>query len=309
MTNEQIVEKIRNGSCVTDNMQRLYESNLPLIKRIIKPYTAYESIEDLLQESYFGLWEAVQHYETSENVLFMTYAGYWIRQSAQRYVEKCGSVIKIPTATRQKIIRYKKIIQKLAREKAGIPTNEEIADCMMIPVSEVERIRQYLQSVSSLDEPLNEDTDITLCDNIQSDFDLENEIVDKTYADYASRELWKIVERYTAERENYVIQAYFLYGKSMTQIAKEEHLSVERVRQIKENGLRRLKLGKAKRELQEKFEIIECGIYRNSMNKFNEHNFTSTVEYIALRRTEIQEEYASRKSDLTQYISQERAIL
>jgi len=81
MTNEQIVTEIRNGYSVTDNMQLLYESNLPLIKKFIKPFAAYEPMEDLLQESYFGLWKAVQHYETSENVRFMSYAEYWIRQS------------------------------------------------------------------------------------------------------------------------------------------------------------------------------------------------------------------------------------
>jgi len=55
MTNEQIVSEIRNGYSVTDYMQLLYESNLPLIKKFIKPYTAYECEADLLQESYFGL--------------------------------------------------------------------------------------------------------------------------------------------------------------------------------------------------------------------------------------------------------------
>ena len=88
MTNEQIVAEIRNGHSVTDNMQLLYENNLPLIKKFIKPYVVYGEWEDILQESFFGLWEAVQHYEISENVLFMTYARYWIKQSAQRYIEK-----------------------------------------------------------------------------------------------------------------------------------------------------------------------------------------------------------------------------
>ena len=84
-----------------------YESNLPLIKKFIKPYAAFESMEDLLQESYFGLREAVQHYETSVNVRFMTYAEYWIKQSVQRYPEKCGFTIRIPSHTRHKIARYK----------------------------------------------------------------------------------------------------------------------------------------------------------------------------------------------------------
>lgn len=96
MTNEELVKRIRGGSLVSDSMQLLYERNLPLIKQCIKPYAAYEPMEDLLQESYFGLYEAVQHYETSENVLFMTYAPYWIRQAVIRYIEKCGSTVRIP---------------------------------------------------------------------------------------------------------------------------------------------------------------------------------------------------------------------
>lgn len=116
MTNEALVERIRNGYSVTGNMQLLYENNLPLIKRYIKPYTAYEPMEDCLQEAYFGLWEAVKRYETSENVLFMTYAGYWIKQSVQRYIEKCGAVVKIPSHTRQKIARYKKTVERLSQE-------------------------------------------------------------------------------------------------------------------------------------------------------------------------------------------------
>lgn len=306
MTNEQIVEKIRNGSCVTDNMQRLYERNLPLIKRIVKPYTAYESVEDLLQEAYFGLWEAVQHYEASENVLFMTYAGYWIRQSAQQYIEKCGSVVKIPTAIRRKILRYKKTVQKLTQEKSRMPTDEEIADYMMITVLEVEKLKQYSQSVSSLDAPLNEDADITLGDNVQSDFDLENETIDKICDENAKNELWGIVERYTAKRENDIIQDYFLHNKSLVQIAKEYNLSVQRVRNIKETGIHRLKREKAKKELQEKFEVVDCGMYRNGVNGFKEHNFSSTVEYIALRRAEIQEEYDRRMRKLLLSISLKR---
>ena len=51
MTNEEIVEKIKNGYYVTDNMQLLYERNIPQIKQIIKPYAVYENMEDLLQEA------------------------------------------------------------------------------------------------------------------------------------------------------------------------------------------------------------------------------------------------------------------
>lgn len=309
MTNEQIVEKIRNGYSVTENMQLLYERNLPLIKRMIKPYTAYENTEDLLQESYLGLWEAVQHYETSENVLFMTYAGFWIKQSAQRYIEKCSSVVRIPSNTKQKIIRYNKTVQKLTQEQSRAPADKEVADSMQISVSEVEHLKTYSQSISSLDAPLNDDTDTTLGESIQADYSLEDIAIDKIYEEHSKSELWGIVERYTADRENHIIKEYFMHNKSMPEIAREENLTVSRIREIKEKGLRRLRRGNAKRELYEKFEIVECGIYRNGMNKFNEHNFTSTVEYIAIRKTEIKEGHERRLRQYLGYTRQNGACL
>lgn len=304
MTNEQIVEKIRCGYSVTDNMQLLYEKNMPLIKRIVKPYTAYENMEDLLQEAYFGLWEAVQHYETSENVLFMTYAGYWLRQVIQRYIENCGSVIRIPTGTNQKIIRYNKTVQKLTQSYGRVPTDIEIQEYMKISAEEVENLKKYSKKVSSLDIPLNEDGEATLGDNIQDDCDLENHVIDKICAEQSEKEIWNIVEHYTIERENRIIKEYFLHNKTMPEIAENEHLSVSRIREIKENGLNRLRNGRARRIILEKFDIAESSIYRNGIGKFNDHNHTSTVEYIAMRRAELKEEYEKRLKECLEYVPQ-----
>lgn len=309
MTNEALVERIRNDYSVTDNMQLLYENNLPLIKRYIKPYTAYEPMEDCLQEAYFGLWEAVKRYEISENVLFMTYARYWIKQSVQRYIEKCGAVVKIPSHTRQKITRYKKIVERLSQEQGRTPTDAEVAANIGVSVAAVQEIKGYMQGVVSLDSPLSGDDELTLGDSVQFDFNLEDEIIDKMYEEYSKSELWGIVEHYTGERENHIIKEYFIHNKSMPKISKEQSITVGRVREIKEAGLCRLRIGKAKRELLEKFDIVEAGEYRNSMSKFNEHGFTSTVEYIAIRRAEIQAEYEERKKRIEAMFKQEIACL
>ncbi len=298
MTNEQIVAEIRNGYSVTDNMQLLYENNLPLIKKFIKPYTAYEPMEDLLQEAYFGLSEAVKHYETSENVLFMSYAGYWIKQSVQRYLEKCGSTVRVPSHTRQKIARYKKSVQELEQELGRIPTDNEIADRTCVSVGLLPELEIQMQGVASLDTPLADDNSLTLADTVQADLSVEDETIDKIYAEHSKSELWGIVERFTAERENRVIREIFINNQTMAAVARAEGISIDRIRQIKEKGLRKLRTGRAKRELLEKFDIVEAGAYRNSMSKFNEHGFTSTVEYIALRRAEIQAKYEERKKQI-----------
>ena len=193
MTNEQIVSEIRNGYSVTDYMQLLYESNLPLIKKFIKPYAAYEPMEDLLQESYFGLWEAVQHYETSANVRFMTYAEYWIRQSVRRYLEKCGSTVRIPSHIRQKIARYKKIVQELEQALGRMPTDNEIADKMRVSVGLLPKLKIQMQGVASLDIPLADDNSLTLSDTIQVDFSLEDKCMPNTLkADYGA--LWSVTQ-------------------------------------------------------------------------------------------------------------------
>ncbi len=306
MTNEQIVSEIRNGYSVTDYMQLLYESNLPLIKKFIKLYAAHEPMEDLLQESYFGLWEAVQHYETSANVRFMTYAEYWIKQSVQRYLEKCGSAVRIPSHTRQKIARYKKTVQELEQELGRAPTDNEIADKMRVSVRLLPELKIQMQGVASLDTPLADDNSLTLSDTIQADFSLEDETIDKIYAEHSKSRLWGIVERYTTDRENSIIKEIFINNRTMAAVAREQGITIDRIRQIKEKGLRRLRIGKAKRELLEKFDIVEARAYRNSMNKFNEHGFTSTVEYIALRRAELQAEYEKHKRQVEIMLEQRK---
>ena len=298
MTNEQIVSEIRNGFSTTNNMQLLYESNLPLIKKFIKPYTAYECEADLLQESYFGLLAAVQHYETSKNVRFSTYMKYWIVQSVQRYLEKCGSTVRIPTHTRAKMSRIRKATSQLRQEQGREPVPTEIAALLGVSVEEVQEIQGYMQSVISLDTPIAEDNSLTLADTLQADLNVENDTVDKIYSEHSKNELWGIVERYTATRENDIIKEIFLHNKTMSAVAREQGVTIERVRQTKEKGLRRLRMGKAKRELLEKFDIAEAGLFRGGLNNYKEHNFTSIVEHLAEKRLEAAERYEQHLAEI-----------
>ena len=298
MNNEEIVSEIRAGRSVSENMQDLYERNLPLIKKTVKPYTAYEPMEDCLQEAYFGLWEAVQHYETSKNVRFMTYAEYWIKQSVQRYLENCGSTVRIPTHTRAKMSRIRKATSQLRQEQGREPTAADIAALLGVSVEEVQEVQGYMQSVISLDTPIAEDNSLTLADTLQADLSVENDTVDKIYSEHSKNELWGIVERFTSDRENGIIKEIFLHGKTMSAVAREQGVTIERIRQTKEKGLRRLRMGKAKRELLEKFDIVEAGLFRGGLNNYKEHNFTSIVEHLAEKRIEAEERYRKHLAEI-----------
>lgn len=289
MTNEEIVEKIRTGYSVAENMHLLYEQNTPLIKRIIKPYTAYEEAEDLMQESYFGLWEAVWHYKTSENVLFMTYAPFWIERSVEHYIEKCGSLVRVPSNIRQKKIRYNKTVQKLMQELLRIPTDKEVAESMQISIAEVQTLKQHSKTISSLDVPLTDDADTTVGEMIQEDYSLEITAIEKLYREHSQNELWKILQRYTTEQENCILKEYYRHNKSMPEIAKEQDTTFSRVRESKDNALCKLGRGKAKRELCEKFEIVETNKRRIGMNKTKAQELT--VEYVLMHRVALQALY------------------
>lgn len=291
LSNEELVARIRAGQNIKDNMQQLYNQNLPLIRQFIRPFLGYEDEADLLQQAYCGLWQAVQRYESSENVLFMTYAKFWILQDIRRYLEDNGSLIRIPSHRRQQIVKYKQFIRNFAREQGRTPTTEEIADFLGISEKEVESIQTYSKSVESLDKPLtSEDEDFTVGDTVADGSDMEQDIVDRLHDEAVSRELWDIVQTYTDDMQGQVIRAYFHDGKSLTEIAREYGVSMERIRQIKAAGLRRLRMGKALRKIQEKCEIVSADIYRTSFASFK-YKGSSSVENIVIRLEGLEEQY------------------
>ena len=289
MDNEKLVEEVRNGFHVMENMQALYENNLPLLKQFIRPYTCYESEEDLLQEAYFGLWEAAKYYESSKNVKFMTYAHFWIRQNIVRYVENCGSIIRRPSGFKQKMNHYNKTVQDFAQAYGRIPTDREMAEALDISLQKVEEIKIALQEVASLDAPLKADEEISLGDTIVDEYSLENEVTDKIFNEYRKIELWRIVEENTDAQQERVIREYFKEGKTLSQIARESGMSLERVRQYRQAGLRRLRVSRVLRKVRERCEIAGASAYRSGFNKFKECG-DSVVEHIAMRRFELEQQ-------------------
>lgn len=101
MSNEQLVLRIKAGENVADNMLQLWQQNKKFISSIAKKYAAYEEIEDLIQQGYFGMSNAVNGYDPESGVSFLYYASFWIRQALHRYVEECGKVVRIPLISRK----------------------------------------------------------------------------------------------------------------------------------------------------------------------------------------------------------------
>ena len=208
LSNEELVARIRAGQNIKGNMQQLYNQNLPLIRQFIRPFLGYEDEADLLQQAYLGLHRSIEMYESSENVKFMTYSKFWIQQDIRRYLENCGSIIRIPPHNRQKVIRYKKLIRDYERDHGREPTDQEAAACLGVSEDEIQKIRIYSQNVASLDAPLKntDGEELSLADTIADRLNMEEDTVDRLHVEAMQTELWDIVSKYADQQQEPTVQ-------------------------------------------------------------------------------------------------------
>ena len=198
-------------------------------------------------------------------------------------MENCGSIIRIPPHNRQKVIRYKKLIRDYERDHGREPTDQEAAACLGVSEDEIQKIRIYSQNVASLDAPLKntDGEELSLADTIADRLNMEEDTVDRLHEEAIQTELWNIVSKYADQQQDKVIRLYFRDGKTLSEIAEETGVSLERVRQIKAAGLRQLRRHKALNEIKQKCEVVEASLFRTSFASFKHRG--SSVESVVMR--------------------------
>lgn len=292
MTNEQMVEEIKKGININENMLMLYNNNLPLIKSCINQYFAYTyDQDDLLQEAFLGLWEAVEHYSADLGSKFMTYAPYRIKQRIIKYLNNSCSPVSMSNYMHEKIKKYKKIIDCFSKESGYIPSDSELARQMDVSIEEIKELKIYSQPTTSLDACFSntEEESDTLGDILKSNFDLEESVLDKTIEEKQKKVLWNIVKGKVTAREFQILQDYFEKNLSLQKIAENENVSSARITEIKKRAIEKLKKTNVKRWLSEQFEIFDSDMYRNGYGKYCNNQFTSNVEKIAMKHLNTEE--------------------
>ena len=193
-------------------------------------------------------------------------------------------------------------------ELRGGAARKETAARMGITLEAADRIETYMQSTAYLEAPVSDNGDATLGDCVRDPYDFENDVLDKAYDKYQANVLWDIVERYTLQIEQSVLKECFIYEKPVVDIAKSRNLSVAQIRTIKKRGLLRLSRGQARRELLNKLDLLDCGIYRNGVDSFKAHG-TSKVEHIAIRRIELTDAYIHMVQQSLKYVPRQKVCL
>ena len=256
-TNEELVEQIRNstGKDQSDLLMQLYNRNYGMIHKIAKQFSAFESIQDLEQQAYFGLRIAVDRYDPGKGVLFLSYATFWIRQSIKRYLDECGSVLRLPVYLREKIFQYDQIIKSHQRQFGKEPTNAELMRALSVDRKRLQQIKKYavLIQPASLNKVISEDDDTyTLQDAIADPADHFQEIDDQVDNKILKNAIWNEVDLLGADPAD-VIKRRFRDQETLQAIGDVYGVSKERVRKILNDALRKLRLSKKIRQYADEY--------------------------------------------------------
>lgn len=260
MTNEEMVLMVRSGKEITENMKQLYLQNKGMIVklafRIAESFTdskpAREALqEELEQEAYFGLNEAVSHWKQAEGASFLTYAVFWIKQAMFRYASNNTSSVRLPEQKQQQIRDYRKAAH-LIRERTGRrPTDSEITAVMNISVDILEEIQLAAGSRNSksLDQNIEGDEERTVADTIADSRDCFLPVIERINQQQLQAVLWAIVEELPTEQAD-VIKEIYLQDKTMRQISREKNVPLHIVRKRSEDAYRTMRREKYRKKLE-----------------------------------------------------------
>lgn len=207
-----------------------------------------------MNEAYFGLVKAVESYDESQGILFMSYAPHWIRQVVKRYLDNCGRVVRVPIHRQAEIYKYNQVrahfLQNINRE----PSVQEYAYYLRVSPKIIEDLQRYMfqDKIQSLDFTLpgNDNEDLTAADSVSSDVDIENDIVEKVSQEQLKNELWNMVAQVLKHDEMVkIIHLRFIDGLVMEEIGKRLGITRERVRQYEALALRRLRCNSKSKRL------------------------------------------------------------
>jgi RNA polymerase primary sigma factor len=236
-----LAQRIRQGDRVA--LEKLTKANLRFVVSVSKQYQNQGlSLPDLINEGNLGLIKAAQRFDETRGFKFISYAVWWIRQSILQALAEQSRIVRLPLNKIGSINKINKAYAKLEQEHEREPNSSEIANLLEITETEVKESMRNSGRHVSMDAPLIQDEDNNLYDVLRS----EESTTPESQLLYESlkKEIDRAISTLTP-READVIRLYFglnsKHPMTLEEIGEKFDLTRERVRQIKEKAIRRLK--------------------------------------------------------------------
>ena len=235
-----LAQRIKKGD--KEALEKLTRANLRFVISVAKQYQFQGlSLPDLINEGNLGLIKAAERFDETKGFKFISYAVWWIRQSILQAIAEQSRVVRLPLNKVGSINKLHKAYSKLEQENDRTPTSEELAEMVDLPKEKVEKTLQLSGKPLSMDAPFDDDEDGSLLDV------MENQDAPDADGTLMNESLSREIERTLSvlpEKEKAVIKYFFGLGvaeMSLEEIGQKLNLTRERVRQIKEKGIRRLR--------------------------------------------------------------------
>jgi len=234
--------------------EHLIKANTRLVVSIAKRYIGRGvPFLDLIQEGNLGLMKAVEKYEYQRGFRFSTYATWWIRQTITRSIADQGRTIRVPVHMVDRIRQLYKVTHEMEQKLGRVPTNEELATEIAVPVQKIDWMMRVSWLPLSLESPINEDEEDSELGQFVED-ELTPTPIQSAYSKLLRERVEEVLET-LPPRESRILRLRFGLedGRYYTleEVGEKFGLTRERIRQIESKALRRLRHPRRARQLRD----------------------------------------------------------
>lgn len=237
---EELARRIRKGD--KKALERLTKANLRFVVSVAKQYQNQGlSLSDLINEGNLGLIRAAEKFDETRGFKFISYAVWWIRQSIQQAIADQSRLIRLPLNQVGSVNKIKRIVNKFEQENERMPSLGELLEEVDIPEDKLKEVMNAGGKQVSMDAPLANEDGSNLLEVLPNDDtpNTDNLLVQESLQEEIGRSLELL-----NERERNILKAFFGIGQpemTLEEISEKYGLTRERVRQLKEKAIRRLR--------------------------------------------------------------------
>ena len=236
----ELAQRIKQGD--RKALEKLTKANLRFVVSVAKQYQNQGlSLPDLINEGNVGLIKAAEKFDETRGFKFISYAVWWIRQSILQAIAEQSRIVRLPLNQVGSVNKINRVLNKFEQEHERRPSIDEIADNVDIPQDKIEEAMKVSRRHVSVDAPFADGEDNSLLDVLPNN---DSPMADKKLVLESLREEINRALQTLNERERNIIEAFFGINQpemTLEEIGDKYGLTRERVRQIKEKAIRRLR--------------------------------------------------------------------